>query len=289
MRNCTIEFNKDQVIVSGPGGFSIDDPRHDFIEFLYMDKEKLDTLLDFKKDKARILYDNNSSFALLLWGIYNLENVECLTDEQKSKILVDLKKSQGFFYEQARIFLDENPPEGFNFETLTPRKRYSKYNHIKESVRCSIGLDPNTEETIERYYPESLDEACHILFIKLVLNNSTIKRCKHCGKYFIKRPGYNNEYCWRLIPGTNKTCKDVGANIKYKQSKDEIQKMFEKHYKKIKPYCKRNNLQPAFPIWQERAEGLRETARASGMTSDEFDSKLSEIEREVIYNVKEKK
>jgi len=289
MDNCSIEFNKDLVIVSGPGGFSIADPYQGFIEFLYMDKKGLDTILDLETDKARILYDNASDFSffpILLWGIYNIEDAECLTHDLKTKMLKDLKKSQGYFYEQARIFLDENPLIE-DYAALTPKERYCKLNTVNGSVRCQLLLDEDTMETIERYYPESLFEACYIFFIKMVLKNSTIKRCGYCGKYFEKRPGYNNEYCPRRIPGKNKTCKDVGAIARYKQSKDDIQKMFDKHYKKVSAYCKRHKLKAPLASWLENASELRVQARSTNMTVNEFDSKLNKIETEVIYNGKE--
>ena len=289
MCNYGIEFSKDSVMVYGPGGASTSDPYQGFIEFLYAGVDEIDTVLNSNKDKSHILREISSRFMffpILLWGIYRIDHDTILNCELKEKILQDLKESQSYFYEQARIFLDENPPAAFHeFSTLLPKERYCKYNSVITSIKCSFLLDEDSMEVIERFYPQTIFEVCYIFFIKMIIKNSTIKKCGHCGKFFEKRLGYNNEYCNRPIPGKNKTCKDIGAMEKYrKESIDDIQKTYKKHYGKVYAYCKRKGLNRQFPVWLDHASELRELARSTNMSIDCFNKRLNEIENEVIYS-----
>ncbi|HWQ73302.1 MAG TPA: hypothetical protein VN370_13400, partial [Desulfitobacteriaceae bacterium] len=178
MHDYSIELSGDSVTVSGPDGFLISDPTQGFIEFLYASNEEIDTILDLEKDKVDILYDNAASFQFLpflIWGIYNIDNAAGLTNK-KEEILKDLKQQQAYFYEKARIYLDENPPIS-EYKSLTPRERYVQNNDIGISARCNLSLDRFTLEPVEKYFPEKLEEVFYILFIRMVIRNSTIKRC----------------------------------------------------------------------------------------------------------------
>ncbi|MDF2892067.1 MAG: hypothetical protein K0R80_2434 [Clostridia bacterium] len=289
MNNCIIEFTKNLAIIFTSNGAIDTDPYEEFIDFLYMDRERIDFIFNTTGNLSQLYYDYDTKFktpavmAKLITSIYNINDNHTWSDELKMRILADLKESQNYFYEKAHIFLDENPPLNYeSFKLLSPKERYAKETPIETSIRCNLQIDEDTGEIIERYYPESLFEACYILFIKAILSNSTIKRCAHCGKYFKKRLGYNNEYCTRLVPGKNKTCRDIGAMQKYRsESMDDIQRIFTKYYKKVFSYCKRKKIN--YSSWLIRASNLRDIAKSTNMDIEQFEDELKKIEDEEIY------
>jgi hypothetical protein len=263
-----------------------------------MEKEELYSILDISKSNAQKLHYYSSnfkttpSFPVIIWGIYNIKFDSNLNDKMSQTILEDLKKSQSFFLEQAKIVLDENPPSGYeDLAQLTPIERYIEHvckrfdpevkTRLDEiTIRKSFMLDEETAEIYERYYPESLFEACYLFFMMITVNNNTLYKCGHCEKYFVKRPG-NNQYCNRRILGTNKTCKDVGAKAKYK--KDNIQLTFEKYYKKVTKYCERKGLKDSYANWYTQVFDLKEKARSENMSIEDFIDQLEEIEQREVY------
>lgn len=277
MRNFSIQFNDNSVTVYGPEGAVVENPAQKFIDFLYMDLKEFDTIFDTKIDNAK-LSNSDLSFVQMTMDKFSNNKFSYLTNE-----LEDMKKNKSYFYEKARVYLDENPSVK-EYKSLAPRERYAKHNDLNETIRCSISLDRNTMEPIETYYPENIKEACYIFLIKMIVKNSLIKKCGYCGNFFEKKQGHSNEYCNRLIPGKNKTCKDVGAFAIYNRiSKDDFQKIFEKHYKKVSAYCKRHNLKESFDNWNHFASDLRAQARSAGMPIEIFDIKLKEIEDDMVY------
>lgn len=62
-------------------------------------------------------------------------------------------------------------------------------------------------------------------------NKNIIKRCKNCGKYFISNNLKETKYCNNIFKN-NKTCKQIGKEITYKNSlkNDKLLDMYRKRY-----------------------------------------------------------
>ena len=58
-------------------------------------------------------------------------------------------------------------------------------------------------------------------FLWLIKSGAQIKKCRHCGGFFLPHGARKDEYCDYTAPGEEKTCTQVGALRKYeKQSKN---------------------------------------------------------------------
>jgi uncharacterized OB-fold protein len=60
-------------------------------------------------------------------------------------------------------------------------------------------------------------------------NNLTIRKCEHCGRYFLPYSKVSL-FCERPVEGTEKTCKDIGVMEKYsrKVAADEARNLFRR-------------------------------------------------------------
>lgn len=214
--------------------------------------------------------------AIIIRGIYGND----LTNEQKQEI----HKTASMIKEYASILLDESPDiEGYS--SLTPIDRYLRLSVFDDIfISCNISFDRHSKKIVETYKPNNFSEACYIIFIKMIQHNITIKRCKNCGGYFLKRIGYNNEYCRRDVPGrSGKTCQDLGALIKYRSNSDYIRKVYDRSYKRHAA-LKRNGkmTQKAFSGWLKKAQKLRTEARTNKMSEEEFTIQMESISFKLI-------
>lgn len=93
--------------------------------------------------------------------------------------------------------------------------------------------------------------------------NIKMKKCKHCGQYFVLKGDYNTDYCDRILPGEKFTCKKLAAikSRKEKIKSNPILKEYEKAYKRN--YAKRTNKKinnEEFRLWVEEATQKRDSA-----------------------------
>lgn len=273
--NYGIIFTKDGgSFVFGRGGGSYRDIYSDFIELLDVDPLEIDKII-LSSNKAQTLRDSKlKAFPNLLWGIYQInDDSSNVTSELREKIKKDLLNVQFDYKELATLYLDEDSSLE-RLKGLTPKQKYVEFDPflLEYTIECSIRIDEETLEEKQIFYPRSFEELFYLLFMKMVVNNISLKRCGHCGKYFVKHKNYNNEYCNRLIPGKNKTCKDVGAVKKYKKNEDQITKIFNRAYKTYYArLTKYHKISPdSFADWLSRASQKRDEAKNGLITEEEF-------------------
>lgn len=267
---CKIQFIENRVLIDVPNEIYSSSLGSEIIDLVECNEDTIDGI---------VKEPYNSSAGMMIHGIYG--------DVIPQETLEEIRQTAAMVKEYVSIFLDESPVVD-EYKDMLPLDRYLRLSIFNDVfIKCNISFDKDTKKIIETYIPESFKEACYIIFIKMIQHNITIKKCKNCGKYFLKRAGYNNEYCNRLIPGKeSKTCRDLGAIINYRiNSKDDYQKLFEKAYKKISPFCKRNKLRNEFYRWYHKASLLRDESRSKKIPVNEYEEKLKEIEEKQVYSV----
>lgn len=100
---------------------------------------------------------------------------------------------------------------------------------------------------------------------KMIEANVIIKRCKNCGKYFIQKQNYNNDYCNRKYNQKGQTCKDIGASLQYKNkiNNNPILKEYERAYKRYYARVTNNKMSTEdFRLWTEEASKKRDCISA---------------------------
>jgi hypothetical protein len=111
-------------------------------------------------------------------------------------------------------------------------------------------------------------------FWNMVINDVSLKTCAYCQKYFMPFSG-SSEYCNRIIPGKNKTCKEYAPMYFHRKRNDfnELQKIYKKadsaHYMRHKRNS-RHYTWEQFTAWRTKAARLLQMAENGLMNEDEF-------------------
>jgi hypothetical protein len=66
----------------------------------------------------------------------------------------------------------------------------------------------------EMYDFDSVEEMLCFEMVQAALAEVKVKRCEHCGKYFIPSGRADSVYCDRIMPGETEPCKKIGAGRK---------------------------------------------------------------------------
>jgi hypothetical protein len=87
------------------------------------------------------------------------------------------------------------------------------------------------------FNPKNLHELVYIILVNILKNLKTglnVEKCKLCGKYFINYGKSDYIYCNRLHDDSDKTCRQIGSSIIFKQIRrsDPIGREYDKVYRK---------------------------------------------------------
>ena len=107
----------------------------------------------------------------------------------------------------------------------------------------------------------------HLIVLELgkaLTYGSSPKRCRNCGRWFLKERGTGFEYCAGPAPGEEgKTCREVGARTSFghKVKDNEVWKLHQRAYKKYYArVLKKTMSREEFQAWTREAERLRDAA-----------------------------
>lgn len=110
----------------------------------------------------------------------------------------------------------------------------------------------------------------------MIEQNTHIKRCKHCGRYFIIDK-LNLEYCDRIMPGELKPCNEIGKTRTYqnKLENDELMAMYRRAYKTHFARIRAGKMtQESFKEWSTEASNKLEKVRDGNLNTDEYSTWL---------------
>jgi hypothetical protein len=113
-------------------------------------------------------------------------------------------------------------------------------------------------------------------------NELKIRRCERCGRYFLPF-SMVSLFCDRLIEGTEKTCKDIGAIEKYnrKVMADEARNLFRRLNNAYHMRTKRAPAvytREAYEAWRDNSRELLKQVEAGMLSVDEFEG-MVQIDR----------
>lgn len=94
------------------------------------------------------------------------------------------------------------------------------------------GIDLSIHNIPYCFYSSDIGSILAIEFKEFISDkHHTIKKCKNCGKYFIPENLRDIKYCNNIFRD-NKTCKQLGKDITYKNSlkNDKLLDMYRKRY-----------------------------------------------------------
>jgi hypothetical protein len=134
-----------------------------------------------------------------------------------------------------------------------------------------------TESIYEAYEVNSLFEVLFLEIYHMILDNTLIKKCRNCGKYFVVK-NLNVEYCDRRInddeeSDDNRTCSDVGPRLSYQKKLEEdlplkfYSRAYKTHYARRK---KGKMTQKEFFEWHQEAKEKLDQVRSGNYDFEEY-------------------
>lgn len=134
-----------------------------------------------------------------------------------------------------------------------------------------------SEGIYEEYEVSSLYEVLLLEIYHMILDNTLVKKCRNCEKYFVVK-NLNVEYCDRRINDDEelddyRTCSDVGPKLSYQRKLEEdlplklYSRSYKTHYARIKSG---KMTQGQFFEWQQEAKAKLEEVRAGSYEFEDF-------------------
>ena len=137
----------------------------------------------------------------------------------------------------------------------------------------NIGGEANKMFVAEVLNTESADELFSFWMSKYLKAQMKARPCKYCGRLFVPFLRQDSEYCDRLIEGSSKTCKELGAVKLYERRKveepavKEYKRAYKTHFARI-AYGRMT--EEDFRAWSEKARQLRDECRDGRLSLVEF-------------------
>ena len=131
----------------------------------------------------------------------------------------------------------------------------------------------NKVDVIEMVSIETLDDLLGYELYHTLKTELPLRKCKHCGEYFIVRGRSDMEYCERMKPGEKKPCNIIGSVRTYWEGKadDPVYAEFQKAYKRNHSRRRVGTMTANdFYEWSEEARRLRGECEAGKLTVEEF-------------------
>lgn len=92
------------------------------------------------------------------------------------------------------------------------------------------------KESVHEYSCNSITEILSTSLLNIVVEHLSLKKCKHCGKYFVAFNRSDTKYCERLSKeDPNKTCREYASYINYldKNKSDMATKLYRSIYNSL--------------------------------------------------------
>ena len=124
------------------------------------------------------------------------------------------------------------------------------------------------------YSFESNDYLC-ILFISFKqltnVNKSPIKKCENCNKFFIPKTMHNTKYCDNIYEN-NRTCKEIGRDIAYKESlsKEPLFKAYRSRYQTLSKQASEKDYHAMYEYFKKEGPFMRAKFKNNEITAEEF-------------------
>lgn len=130
-----------------------------------------------------------------------------------------------------------------------------------------------TAITAEVLNTESVSDLICFLLCRYLEANLRFHACKFCGKLFGVVGNYKQEYCSRLIPGSEKTCKEMGSVRLYEKKifSEPAIKEYKRSYKAHNARVRYGTMSKAeFSAWSKTAREKRDACVAGKLPLEDF-------------------
>ena len=125
----------------------------------------------------------------------------------------------------------------------------------------------------EVLYPNTVRDLYNYLKAYCLRLSLAIHKCKNCGRYFVVTGNITQDYCTRLMEGSEKTCRQMGAVVQYqsRQMKNPAAREFTRSYKAHNARIRYGLMtREEFDKWAAEAREKRDACVAGKLPLEDF-------------------
>lgn len=155
-------------------------------------------------------------------------------------------------------------------------------------VLQNIHRDSDHEVSMWQYFAiQSLEEMLYLEFMEMIKRGILVKRCGLCDKLFVLADKRKRDYCDRIYKN-NRTCKQVGAKMKFNKSVEEdkflqdFQRIYNRMYSRFYRFedleyneTENSLTKEEFKAWVATASKARQDYKVGEISGDEMIDALS--------------
>ena len=221
---------------------------------------------------------------------------------QKRKIL---NAEFAFMVDEKEKLQDLSPKQKlFLLDDIQNRNYYTK-NDLISQYRPNKLIPPNVDlkdfilqnniDIVQMYNINTVDDLIRFELLSLVDNETNIKKCKHCGHFFVPIGRPDTIYCNRINKGEGKPCNEIGAMeaLKDKRKDNPVAQACDAVYQRFYSARRNNRMgKNDFNNLSIDISRLRDEYLDKPNEIDGFNDKLQQLkdfyEVKVSYKVKRK-
>ena len=159
------------------------------------------------------------------------------------------------------------------------RRFLTLYNHVDyetgrklfmEGIQCEYHVFTHR---LLPFYPLNNEMVMKVYFYLFLIEQANIRKCEHCGKYFIFAGNYNIIFCDRYCDDKGHTCKQVGPFKKQrrKMKDNPVLDAYRKAYNRQNMARARGTLtEEQFAMWRDRAKLTLELIKKGEISMEDY-------------------
>ena len=155
-------------------------------------------------------------------------------------------------------------------EVMLDGPAYDSAYHYSVELLRERGIRTALREVL---YPNTVRDLYNYLKAYCLRLPLPIHKCKNCGRYFVVTGNITQDYCTRLMEGSEKTCRQMGAVVQYqsRQMKNPAAREFTRSYKAHNARIRYGLMtREEFDKWAAEAREKRDACVAGKLPLEDF-------------------
>ena len=155
-------------------------------------------------------------------------------------------------------------------EVMLDSPAYDSAYHYSVEILRERGIRTALREVL---YPNTVRDLYNYLKAYCLRLPLPIHKCKNCGRYFVVTGNITQDYCTRLMEGSEKTCRQMGAVVQYqsRQMKNPATREFTRSYKAHNARVRYGTMTKAeFTAWSKTARKKRDLCTNGKVSVEDF-------------------
>ena len=193
----------------------------------------------------------------------------CLDDRYKPDYST-AERYREAHYDALLHFDDMRYGELATEEVMLDSPAYNSAYHYSVEILRERGIKTALREVL---YPNTVCDLYNYLKAYCLRLPLAIHKCKNCGRYFVVTGNITQDYCTRLMEGSEKTCRQMGAVVQYqsRQMKNPATREFTRSYKAHNARVRYGTMTKAeFTAWSKTAREKRDACVAGKLSLEDF-------------------